>query len=229
MARQTSVLKLKIPSGTTKRDFEEAFEGVAQGPLKEELGSVGSAAAPVLKGIIWQTVEEKSKAWLSGRNCFLLTISDLGKKQVEESYKKFCESPTPGYTGYVITWRGDLYPGKVRDVILSHYEKHGIKPEEIRKCNRIGIFVHGSSARASIFGGLGRPHIRAEELFDGVEPFLEPNGELWLFICGGEQEEWDEVVAESDRPFRVVVFPGEGRDCDFDRDMERFIDPLLGW
>lgn len=50
----------------------------------------------------------------------------------------------------------------------------------------------------------------ADEIFDAVEPFIEPGGELWLFVCGGKQEGWDEVVAKSKRSFKVIVWPGGG-------------------
>ncbi len=228
VAQKVIRVKVTTTAATAKKDVEEAVERAAQGTLKETMGPLAAPVAAKVAEIMGQKAEEVSKGWLKGRNCFLLSISDSGKPQVEEAYNTLLESPTDDYTIYIITWRGDLYPGKIKDAILSHYEKHGIKPEEIRKCNRIGIFVHGSTARASIYGGLQRPPIGAEELFDAVETFLEPGGELWLFICGGEQEEWDKAVAESNRPFRAIVWPGEGEECDFDDNMKPYVDPMLG-
>jgi hypothetical protein len=135
MARQTSVIKLKIPSGTTKRDFEEAFEGAAQGPLKEELGSVGSAAAPILARIMAQTNEQLDKeeeefkgrltcVVMPGRENVPAPLKDVGDGDLD-SFFRDGETPMPivhpEITGNI--WLNvDFYQDPGIKLILSEFE-----------------------------------------------------------------------------------------------------------
>jgi hypothetical protein len=225
-------IKVTVQTSVSEGGTVSAVEGETAQKLEtglgEALGSLAAPVAPLLAEIIEQSSEEASTAWLTGRNCFLLASYDLDGTDVGEAYNKLLDAPGKGYTGYIITWTGDFNPGLIKDRILNYYEQMGVKPEDIKKCNRIGIMVHGHAAGAAVAKRILGGPVYADEIFDAAEPFIEPGGELWLFVCGGEQENWDDAVAASKRPLKVIVWPGGGAGCVFERDMDPFIGPLVG-
>ncbi|MEE8639806.1 MAG: hypothetical protein V3T41_05290 [bacterium] len=217
---------------TTPDNAESDVQAMATQKFKEDLpeilGPVAAPLAPVLGEIFGQKAGKASKGWLTGRNCFLLASCDLEDANMKEAYDKLLDTPGERYTKDIITWTGDFAPGLIKERVLSYYEQIGVKPEDIKKCNRIGIFVHGYAGEPAVASRILGGPVYADEIFDAVELFIEPGGELWLFVCGGEQETWDEVVAKSKRSFRVIVWPGGGGECIFERDMEPYIGPMLG-
>ncbi|MGD8719474.1 MAG: hypothetical protein PVH29_11730 [Candidatus Zixiibacteriota bacterium] len=228
MVQRTVRVAVRTTAGNAKEDVEKAVDQALRVQYKEMMGPLGPPVAAKVGEIMGQKAEEVCRGWLTGRNCFLLASSDLEGTDVEVAYNKLLDAPGKGYIGYIITWTGDFNPGLIRDRILDYYEQKGIKPESIRKCNRIGIMVHGHAAGAAVAKRLLGGPVYADEIFDAVEPFIEPGGELWLFICRGEQYLWDEAISASKRDFKVVVWPGENRDCIFERDIEPYIGPMLG-